>query len=562
MDRETRRQIEEYRRSAAGPIENNLIDELVANELDRQEFIRRAAMFGLGAGTIGALLRFVGEADLAFGAPAAPAKKGGTLRVGNFKPARAIDPITSNTQAVLAATSITGEYLLFTDPRNNALRPVLATSYKPDKTGKRWTFQLRKDVKFHTGAPMTADDVVATFRRLTDPKNASEALSAFKGVLSPGGVRKAGRYTVVFVLDAPTPSFPYLVSSTTYQAVILPKGYQIGSYEKTKFPGTGPYKLQSYTSGVRATFVRNDAYWGGPQAFDQVVMTFYTDSQSQILALQGGQLDLIPQFGYQEGRPLFRNKALQVFRQKSAVHREIPMAVDSGAWKDKRVRVAMALLLNRPSIIKTLFGGIATLGNDSPFAPNMLATNTSVPQRKQDVARAKALLQAAGVSSLETTLTTQRAYELPDLAVLVQNAAKVGGIDLAIELMTPEKYYSGPQTVGPGGTPWLNAPMTITDWAPRAVPNVYLVSSFKTGGIWNASHIANRNLDRMIDQFTAAVELKAQRKLAGQIQTFLLTETPVIFPYWYVYLAAGKKNIRGYIADSVGLVNLRGVSYA
>ncbi len=110
-------------------------------------------------------------------------------------------------------------------------------------------------------------------------------------------MRKTGRYTVVFVLDAPTPSFPYLVSSTTYQAVILPKGYQIGSYEKSKFPGTGPYKLQSYTPSVRATFVRNDDYWGGPQAFDQVVMTFYTDSQSQILALQGGQLDLILQFG-------------------------------------------------------------------------------------------------------------------------------------------------------------------------------------------------------------------------------------------------------------------------
>jgi peptide/nickel transport system substrate-binding protein len=291
-------------------------------------------------------------------------------------------------------------------------------------------------------------------------------------------------------------------------------------------------------------------------------MTFYTDSQSQILALQGGQLDLIPQFGYQEGRPLFKNKALQVFRQKSSVHREIPMAVDSDAWKDKRVRVAMALLLNRPSIIKTLFGGVATLGNDSPFAPNMLATNTSVPQRKQDVAKAKALLQAAGVTSLDTTLTTQRAYELPDLAVLVKNAAKVGGIDLTIDILTPEKYYGGAQTVGPGGTPWLNAPMTITDWAPRAVPNVYLVSSFKTGGIWNASHIANKNLDRMIDQFTAAVELKAQRKLAGQIQTLLLAETPVIFPYFYIYLAAGKKNIRGYVADSVGLVNLRGVSYA
>ncbi|TML46735.1 MAG: hypothetical protein E6G20_10285, partial [Actinobacteria bacterium] len=111
MDRETSRRVGEYRRSEAGPIENNLIDELVAAELDRQEFVRRAVMLGLSAGTIGAVLRFMGEPDLAFGAPALPLKKGGTLRVGNLKPAVAIDPITSNTQAVLATISITGEYL-------------------------------------------------------------------------------------------------------------------------------------------------------------------------------------------------------------------------------------------------------------------------------------------------------------------------------------------------------------------------------------------------------------------------------------------------------------------
>ena len=56
MDRETKRAIEEYRRSEAGPLENNLIDELVGGDLDRQEFLRRAAMFGVGAGTIGGLL--------------------------------------------------------------------------------------------------------------------------------------------------------------------------------------------------------------------------------------------------------------------------------------------------------------------------------------------------------------------------------------------------------------------------------------------------------------------------------------------------------------------------
>ena len=61
MDRETKRLIEEYRRNEAGPLENNVIDELIGGELDREDFLRRATMFGLGAGTIGALLRFMGS---------------------------------------------------------------------------------------------------------------------------------------------------------------------------------------------------------------------------------------------------------------------------------------------------------------------------------------------------------------------------------------------------------------------------------------------------------------------------------------------------------------------
>src|SRR6185312_15631661 len=91
MDRETRRLVEEFRRDEASPIENNLIDELVAGELDRQDFLRRAAIFGLGAGTIGMLLRYVGETEPAFGAPLA-GKVGGTLRVGSVAYNSSLEP--------------------------------------------------------------------------------------------------------------------------------------------------------------------------------------------------------------------------------------------------------------------------------------------------------------------------------------------------------------------------------------------------------------------------------------------------------------------------------------
>ena len=82
MDRETRRIVENYRRDDAGPLENQVIDELLGGEVDRQEFLQRATMYGLGAGTIGALLRFAGESDVAYGASLEAVQAGGTIRLG------------------------------------------------------------------------------------------------------------------------------------------------------------------------------------------------------------------------------------------------------------------------------------------------------------------------------------------------------------------------------------------------------------------------------------------------------------------------------------------------
>jgi peptide/nickel transport system substrate-binding protein len=482
--------------------------------------------------------------------------------VGSLKAAVAIDPVTSATQATLAATSITGEYLVYMSPSTGQLKPEIATAWKtPDGKGKTWVFTIRQNVKFTDGTPLTADDVVATFQRLADPANKSSALSVLKGLLTPDGITKTGPFEVTMKPATPSPSLPFLIGSPMYQAVILPKNYVTGTYEKT-FPGTGPYKMTAYTSGISATFVRNTAYWGGTPPLDGVNLTFYADTASQIQALQGGELDLIPQFGYQEGQGLIKGGQFQIFSTKASVHRELPMRVDVPPFNDKNLRLAMAYSLNRPSILKTLFGTQGVLGNDSPIAPSQAAFPKSVAQRKQNLPLAKKL--AAG-KKLNTQLTTQNAYELPDLAVLVQNAAKAIGFTVKPKLDTVTAYYAGDYTMKQGkfvsgGTPWLNAVFTGTDWAPRPVPNALLTSGFKTGGIWNAAHYSNKALDKLIDQFTSTPDIGTQRALAAKIDKILLADTPVILPYFYNYLAAGKKNIKGYVADAVGLIRLQGVS--
>jgi len=558
MDRETRRWFETYRKQA-GEVENTLIDEFAAGEMDRSEFIRRGTMFGLSLPLAGGILGALGEAPAAFAKPQA-ARAGGRLRVAIIPPpSGALEPHMLQDQGGAEASSIVGEFLNRANP-NLTLSPELATSWKPNKDASVWTFKLRPGVKFQNGQTMSADDVVATFKRLVDPNSGSQALSAFKGVLSPDGVRKVDDLTVEFRLDAPTASFSYLPSSPTYQAIILPADYRLGTFAKSP-QATGAFKLGSYTPGVGATYDRFTGWWGGSALLDGVDVNFYSDEAATIAAVLGGQVDLVGQIQFTTGRPLFNNSSVHVFAVRGATHRQVPMRVDlKNPLRDYRVRQAIALTLDRAAIIKTLFNDFADIGNDSPFARVYPSTDKSVPQRKRDLRKAKQLMEAAGYAKgFSITLTTETTQEIPQLAQIIQASVRAIGINMKLKILTSTAYFAGSQTGPPAGwgtTPWLNAAINITDWGFRPVPNVYLTSAFDTKGIWNAAHYSNKTFDRLAKSYVAAISLKDQRKYARQMELLLLHDTPVIFPYFYDYLAAGATRVKGYQADALGPVYL------
>jgi peptide/nickel transport system substrate-binding protein len=558
MDRETRRRLEEFRRNEAGPVENALIDDMAGGELDRGEFLRRATMFGLSTSAIATALAAFGEAPLAQAATGG-SRAGGRLRLGCIPPpAHGLDPHTYADTGSLVTGNIAGEMLGRTTNQLTVI-PELATSWKPNKNASVWRYTLRRGVKFQTGQTMTADDVVATFKRLVDPNGGSQALSAFKGVLAPDGVVKVDDYTIDFHLQSPTASFPYLTSSTTYQAIILPANYQLGTFEKTP-QTTGAFKLVAYTPGVGATYERFTGWWGGQAPLDGVDLKYFSDDAAVISALLGNQIDLINEVHFSTGRALFGNPNVQIFSARGATHRLVPMATDSAPFNDYRVRQAVALTLDRPAIRKVLFNNLADLGNDSPFAPAFPSTDKSVPQRHKDIAKARQLMAAAGRSKgFSTTLTTYKAFELPSLAQIIQNSVKQIGIRMKLNVETSAAYYAGSQLGPPKGwgtTPWLNSPISITDWGGRAVPNVYLTSALETKGVWNGSHYSNKHFDSLAKSFVAAIALKDQRKYARQIQLLLLHDTPAMYPYFFFELSGGSKHVRGYKADPQGLVYL------
>jgi peptide/nickel transport system substrate-binding protein len=207
---------------------------------------------------------------------------------------------------------------------------------------------------------------------------------------------------------------------------------------------------KSYTTNAGASFARNEAYWGTKALPAATEFTFYTSQTPSILALTGGTIDVVGQFAVSGGEQLLVAGApYNIIKLKSSAHRELSMRCDQAPFTDPRVRQAIALTIDRPAIVQALFKGFADLGNDSPFAPVYPSTNTSIPQRKQDIAKAKSLLAAAGHSSGFTTqLVTEQLLEIPDYAQIVVQSAKEIGV--TIKPTTARR---------PSGTP--------TGWTPR-----------------------------------------------------------------------------------------------
>ena len=560
MDRETRRLVEEFR-GDAGPIENNLIDELVGGELDRQEFLKRASVFGIGAGTAGLLLRYVGEAAPAYGAPMAPAKIGGTLRVGLVSYSTGLEPYQLQEAGTLGLAGIPGEFLTFSD-NNLVVRPWLATSWKPNKSLTTWTFQLRKGVKFHNGKTMTADDVVASFKQYLTVSG-SQLLGALPAsLIGPEGVVKTGPYTVQFRLKQPNNAFPYLVSQTSYQAIIQPAAIAAkpGTWVSSGMIGTGPFRLKSFQDKRRAELVRFNGYWGGKPPLDGVSAIFYSNPSPLVLALRAGQLDLAQQLSPQQIQT-FKSSKFKIYSAPTSAHRMFGLRTDRAPFTDARVRRAIALTLNRPDIIRRVLLGAGTVGNDSPFWSKFPSTDPSIHQRKQDLQLAKALLKAAGQENLKFTITTHNQYDVPDYASAIQAAGRQAGITIDLEIMTYADYYNGGADYW-ATTPWINRPATITEYGARGAPNLFLTAAYVSTGQWNASHYKNPQFDAAAKRFLASADVTSQRKQSKLLAGLLLRDTPVITSYFITYVTAGSSRIRNYQAEGISQIRLAKTSLA
>jgi peptide/nickel transport system substrate-binding protein len=540
-------------RTGRGPVQEHVIDEYLAGRLSRRQFLRRGTMVGLSVPLLGGILAACGSSASSGSGSVGKGKPGATIKAGIGVPTAAINPITIADQGGLEMIGQVGEWLAFSDQRNN-FHPWLATSWSPNADASVWTFKIRQGVKFNDGTPMTVDDVVYSFKSQCDPKSAANALSVFAGTLAPDGVVKVDDSTVAFHLAQPDGNFIDAVSPNNYNMIIVPNGYDYASYQKS-FIGTGKFKMTSYTPNVGATFARNPHYWGTPALPARTEFTFYAADPAMAAALVAGDIDCLDQFTLATG-PQLLNGSFKVIALKASSHRELSMRTDIHPFTSKYVRQAIAYTLDRPATVAALFKGYAEVGNDSPFAPAFRATDTSVPQRAMNLKLARELLAKGGVPrGFSVPLLTENAEEIPHLAQIVKQAAAQIGVDINLTIESQTKYYG--QAVF-GKSDWLDGEMSLVDYGSRGVPNLFLQAPLqsinaKTGqGAWNAARFSNPTYDNLSKQFIAAADLSTQRRIAGQIERLLLDETPIIYPYFYDYLSATQKNVTGVYPTAIG----------
>ena len=475
--------------------------------LSRDELLKRAAVGGAAILSSGAL---AGTADAALQA-AAP-KRGGTFRIGvsggsakDFIDGQNI--VTRPDQARI----VTGwETLLVFDSQFKLKFDGLAAEVSA-KTADVWTIRVRSGIEFHNGKSLTADDIIYSLRRLIDPR-----LKLFGGAalssIDPKRIKKLDKHTVRLFLKRKDVTI--LDALGQYVAGIVPVGYSPGAIGQAKPNiGTGPYKLKSFTPGQQSVHVRNPNYWrSGQPYFDQVVIIDFPDDTARVNALLSGQVDAITDVPPAQVAVVNGHSGLKVLESPSAAWTPIIMRVDAAPFNDVRVRQAMRLIANRPQMVAQALSGHGKIGNDL-YAPFDEAYARDLPQRHQDIDKAKSLLKAAGQSNLTVDLqSTNGALGMNEGAQVFAQQAKAAGVTINVKILDSGAFY---------GDQYLKWPFSTDFWGSRNYLSQVAAGSLPTSP-YNESHwpdSADAKFLALYKQALATVSKTKRTQILHDMQT-------------------------------------------
>jgi peptide/nickel transport system substrate-binding protein len=366
---------------------------------------------------------------------------GGTLIWGRGGDSQFLDLAQATDGESIKAGIQVLENLVIFGKNSMDVEPQLAESWKVSDDGLTWTFKLRKGVKFHDGTPFNAKAVYDSFARVIDKNHPFYNFGKWKYVnMSLGMVNEIkiiDDFTVALVTQKPYA--PLLNNLALWLCPILsPKAMEQHKDQIAFNPvGTGPFKFVKWVKDDQIILERNDGYWGEKAKLDRIILKSIPEPSARLMALQSGTVDIADDLD-PDSINLVKKEAKHAIIERPSINvGYLALNTEKPALKDVRVRQAINHAIDKGTLIKTIFQGLA-IPAKNPFPPSIWGYNDSIKDYEYSPEKAKKLLAEAKFdTNMEIELwamPVSRAY-MPDpvkTAELIQAYLAAVGIKAKI----------------------------------------------------------------------------------------------------------------------------------
>ncbi len=489
---------------------------------------RRMGLMGMAGVAVAALLG-VASADAA------------ELRMAWAQDATGLDPHKQTAFSSLRLLELVYEPLVRLDAHLQ-VTPAVAASWAFTDDGKTLTFKLDPKARFHTGAPVTAADVKASFQRILDEKTAAVTRANF---LSIAGIDTPDDHTVVFRLSQP--DAPILTAMGDINAAIAPAAAIADGSIATKAVGSGPFKLQEWSPNAKEVLVANADWAPGKPGVDGITISVLPDETAIVAALRADRVDFALVNDPLVASLIAKEPKLQLNREPGLSYHVLQLNPSRKPMDNLKVRQAISCAVDRRQVLDT-----AALGEGKITGPLTIPAYASDPAQlfcyKPDLARAKQLMAEAGQSGgFEATViaaTGEPPTAAAEAQVLQAQLAQIG-VKLKIQMMELKVYVDR----------WLKGDfdMAVAENGGRADPyTMYNRYWTKTGNLQKVANYIDDTLDGLMQQGRAETDPAKRKAIFAQFEHALTEASPWVWLYAPNTYTAQQPKVKGFVPTPTG----------
>lgn len=501
-----------------GGLEKNLM----LGNIDRRQFVVGAV--GMGASLSLAL-------STAENAAAATPRKGGNFRVGVAvaHTSDSLEPATFGSKMMTAMSYSIWNHLTEIAP-SGELIPELAESFESSKDAKTWTFRLRKDVKFHDGKQLTAEDVIVSYQSHLGEDSKSGSKSSVEQIES---FEKDGDHVVIFRLKNGNADFPYVC--TDYRLPIMPT--KDGKLDWQSGIGTGGYILESFEPGVRTSVTRNPNYWKEGRAhFDSCEFIAIADPTARQNAVKTGAIDAAPEIPAETAHLMAKETGLRLVEVTGSYHHTWPMITTMAPFDNNDFRLAIKHAVNREEVLQKVLNGRGALANDHPIS-TAYPYFADLPQREQDLEKAKYHLKKSGNENAKLELYASDGLfnGAVNSAVLFKEHLAGIGVDVNVNRVPSDGYFS---------QIWLKKPWVASYWNGRPTPDWMLTTAYADGVPYNETLWSNERFNKLLIEARVELNQVKRTEMYREMQLLIRNQGGTLIPTFANFIMALRDNVK------------------